>query len=520
MSRCVPVTFAPSGATVWVDPGTSVLEAARNAGVVVPAPCGGRGVCGACGVRVEAGDLAAPGPDEVAGLTRAPSGVRLACKAVIAGAVTLRPVATLPEGALAGEPRCADRIFAAVDLGTTGVSAVALDASSGREIGRATVPNRQQTWGADVLSRVSAAIGGAAFELRRAAEASIEEAVGYACTGCTDRVERLVISGNTAMSALLCGSDVRSLASSPFDPPVGGDVLPQDAALRSVLADGAQVFVVPPLAGFVGGDALAGAISTGMFESAGPSMLVDVGTNAEIVLAIRGELWVASAAAGPAFDGGGVSCGGPAVDRAVVRVGLVGDRVEVETIGGGDPLWFSGAGLMSALALLVRTGHVSADGLLLSEGPLKERYGIDSSGVVTVDFSSGAGGLVLTQRDVRELQLAKAAVRTGIVHVLRAAGMRPESLESVFVAGAFGAALPAEDLVTLGVVPAEAQAVVRHVGNSSLEGAATIAMDPQILHSTRAAARAHHVDLAGDPEFQATLMGALELAPFSAGDWL
>jgi len=520
MSRCVPVTFAPSGATVWVDPGMSVLDAARKAGVVVPAPCGGRGVCGACGVRVEAGDLAAPGPDEQAGLTRAPSGVRLACKAVIAGAVTLRPVATLPEGALTEEPRCADTIFAAVDLGTTGVSAVALDASTGREIGRASVPNRQQTWGADVLSRVSAAIGGAAFELRRAAEASIEDAIGYACTGCTDRVERLVISGNTAMAALLCGADVSSLASAPFDPPVGGDVLPQDAALRSVLSEGAQVLVVPPLAGFVGGDALAGVVATGMLESTGPSMLIDVGTNAEIVLATRGELWVASAAAGPAFDGGGVSCGGPAVDRAVVRVGLADDRVDVETIGGGDPLWFSGAGLMSALALLVRTGHVSGDGRLLSHGPLGDRFGMDSAGVVTVDFSSGGGELVLTQRDVRELQLAKAAVRTGIVHVLRAACMRPESLESVFVAGAFGAALPAEDLVTLGVVPVEAQGAVRHVGNSSLEGAATIAMDPQILDATAAAVEVHHVDLAGDSKFQATLMGALELAPYLGADWL
>lgn len=517
MSRHVPVTFERAGATVWVAPGTSVLAAARAAGVVIPAPCGARGVCGACGVRVVAGELAPVDREEKAGLSRAPAGVRLACRARVAGAVTVHPVMSQAGPASIDTVRCAETILLAVDLGTTTVAAIALDASSGKEIGRALAPNRQQSWGADVLTRMSAASTGSADELRHAAEDSVVEAMEAACAGCLDRVARLTIAGNTAMIALLAGADTTPLSVAPFSVPDDIGTLGASSVIHSVLPPQAEVILVPPIAGFVGGDALAGVIATGMLDSRGPALLVDVGTNAEIVLCWKGRLWVASAAAGPAFEGGGLRCGGPALDGAVARVRWSpGDELRLDTIGDTDPTWFSGAGLMSALSLLLRAGHLAPDGLLQASGPLAERFGVDVDGVVTVDLSTGGSPLILSQLDVRVLQLAKAAVRSGITHVLRAAGIKSRRLESLLVAGAFGGALPAGDLVALGVVPKHALDAVRHVGNSSLEGAAAISLNPSVLEETRAAvADCRRVELAGDPVFSETLMSAVELAEYS-----
>ncbi|TLM98213.1 MAG: DUF4445 domain-containing protein, partial [Actinobacteria bacterium] len=214
MSARIPVEFAPSGRVAWVDPGTTVLRASQLAGAPIAAPCGGRGVCGGCGVRVLAGSLADPDAAESAGLSRAPQGVRLACRAQVVSPVSVRPVMTA-EGSCFTGIATNEPLVAAVDLGTTSVSAIAVERSSGREVGRATVANRQASWGADVLSRLSAALAGDGAALQAAAEDSVLEAIGLAAGGATSQVERLVIAANPVMSALLAGADASGLAAHP-----------------------------------------------------------------------------------------------------------------------------------------------------------------------------------------------------------------------------------------------------------------------------------------------------------------
>ena len=523
MALRVPVTFLPADVTVWVDQGATILEATRQAGVLIAAPCGGRGTCGSCGVRIVSGSVSAPDAEEVAGLARAPGNVRLACRARVDAAVCVRPLAIARGEAVAERKAEGGRLVAGVDLGTTSVAALVVEEASGREIARAVAPNRQQSYGADVISRLGAAVSGSAEDLRRLAVSSVADALRSAVSRAGRDVAdigRVVVAGNSAMAGIFTGASVDSLATAPFEAPEFGGAVPDSGGLGDVVASGAEVVVVPPIAGFVGGDALAAALHAGLYDADTPKLVIDFGTNAEVLLAGVGRLRVASAAAGPAFEGGGLTCGGPAVEGAVERVSISSDgRVELQTIGGAEPIWLSGAGLVSAVAALRAVGHVASDGLFIADGPLRERFTRDEQGVLSVDLTGGSGAVAITQLDVRALQLAKSAIRVAIDSVLRDAGVRAGDLSSIGIAGAFGAALEPNDLESLGVLPEGVAARVVQLGNASLMGAAVIALDPATLvQAERIANHAVHVELTSLPHFQEAFLSAGAFAPFTTAD--
>ncbi len=511
----VPVTFLPSGVSVWVQPGGTVLDASVVAEAAIPASCGGRGVCGGCGVRVVEGVLQDPEEVESSGLQRAPEGVRLACCARIDTPVTIKQIFPHDRSSSTGGIAVdSAEVVAGVDLGTTTVAAVVVDPAAGREVGRASVPNRQQSWGADVLSRLGAAIDGAGPELSRAARASVHEALTLAMGTCPARLDRIVISGNSAMASLFSGVDVSELAVAPFRAP--------SAALFQNTPDdwleiepSISVIVVPPIASFVGGDTLAGIAAVGLAGGSSQALLVDIGTNAEVALYSGGQLFVGSAAAGPAFEGAGFSCGGPAVPGAGVDVRVVGGVVEIDAIGGKPAEWLSGAGLLSAVAALRAVGHIDETGLFRTRGPLEDRFERDTRGVLGVDLGDQDRPIVLTQLDVRSLQVAKAAVRVAVEVVLETADISARDLSVVNIAGAFGAALPADALIGLGVVPSDARPRIRFCGNTSLQGAVAFACDLEALTAAlELARRVAHVDLAKRATFGSALMTAMALEPY------
>lgn len=532
MAEPIPVTFSPSGSTVWVERGTTILDAARRANEPISAPCAGRGVCGGCGVHLLSGSLEEPDEAEGQGLRRAPKGVRLACRARVSGAATVRPVAS--QGIATnlvlerGRPSVSGGCVAAVDLGTTTVAATLIDAASRVELGRSVVLNRQQAWGADVLSRITAARDGAGDELRRAAEESVREALVAACSmagECLGAIERLVIAGNTAMSSLLLGADVGPLGAYPFELPYTVMMpLPASSTLLCELAEGARTLVLPPLAGFVGGDALAGILAAGLDSSSGYTLFVDMGTNAELALTSHGSLVVASAAAGPAFEASGLTSGGPATAGAIERVefGQAG-QVSLAVIGGADAAWLCGSGLVSLVAGLRSLGHIDVGGRMLPAGPLADRFasidGVDAFVVAREGAPGVAADVFLTQNDVRAFQLAKGAVRTAIEMLFeRVLGEEALLVREVVVAGSFGGALRIADLVSLGILPEGLSEHVRVVGDVALAGAAMIAVD-QTLENALASAieTVRHVDLVGDPGFSARFLRSLDLEPYDTG---
>ncbi len=512
MTARVPVTFEPAGVKMWVTPGTRVSEAAAASGIIIPMPCGGRGVCGRCAIRTLEGDLEPPDDAERAGLDSAPAGIRLGCRARIGAPVTIRPlVFGLGARGSAFERAAPDSApVAAIDLGSTTVSVLLADAASGREIGRVSVPNRQVRFGADVVSRVTAALEGSYDELRHDAIASVIGALESACAaaGVTrENIARAVIAGNTVMMALLTGSEVAGFATAPFSAP---DALrdPDAAAdLAPLIAPRAALTIVPAVGSFVGGDLVAGLLAAGLACDVERTVYVDIGTNAEIASCAQGRLDVASTAAGPAFEGYGISHGGVAGPGAVTRMSLDGADVPMEVFGGGPAEWICGSGLISAIAVLRRVGHLDAAGRLWPSGPLADRFAT-FEGEVAFGLGAQGGPPYILQRDVRAVQTAKAAVIAGLLSLIQVLG---EQAVTLVVSGSFGASLAPEDLVDLGVVPADA-ADVRVVEDGALLGAAAIALSPDLItEAVRLATRAHHVELASNETFTHLFVGGTRL---------
>ncbi|MFU8891694.1 MAG: ASKHA domain-containing protein [Anaerosomatales bacterium] len=520
--ECASVRFLPADTRAEVAPGSTVLAAAGIAGIILPAPCGGRGACGRCAVKVVEGALEPPDERELSALARAradASLVRLACMARVApGEVTVRPLAAAAAVATAGGVSSAPRLVAGVDLGTTSVAAQLIDVSRRTRMGSARIPNRQASFGGDVLSRISAALGGEHEHLMAAAEDSILGALSTAGAGpsvAASTLERIVVAGNTAMTSLLIGADVSGLASHPFSHALDGVDRVPDSGLAARLS-GVEIRIVPPLAAFVGGDLVAGVIAAGLADETADALLIDLGTNAEVAAVTGGKAVVASAPAGPAFEGWGIACGGQAGPGGIVRVapgesaaGLQAITVE------GPPSHLTGSGLISAIAYLRRAGHLDADGLLRPEGPCNERF-FTAGGVLAVALGTDPldRHVFLSQLDVRALQSAKAAVCVAVTEVLKVAG--GDALADVVVTGAFGGALDALDLIELGMVPSEVEDVVRYVPDAALQGAAAMALDPDLFDDARGfASRALHLDLATGESFAAGFLAALRLEPWS-----
>jgi len=523
MGELTLVTFVPAGRSAQVAPGTTLLKAAAEAGVVVPAPCGGRGACGRCAVSVVDGDLALPSQRETAALARARaagSGMRLACLAEIGGPVTVRPLGgttRLVSGGHAAER--AELLVAGVDLGTTSVAVQLVDPVRRTVVGTARVPNRQASFGSDVLSRIAAAIGGDSDALAEAAGDSVADALTAAIesTGLAGvRVERIVLAGNTAMTSLLAGVEVTGLASHPFSHAMAGTTRLQ----RGSLADrypGTEIVLVPPVAAFVGGDLVAGMIAEGLSDEAEGSLFVDLGTNAEVAAVTGGRCVVASAPAGPAFEGWGIACGGQAGAGGIVAM-LPSESGGMSPILDGDrETHITGSGLISATALLLRTGHLDEAGLLHADGPAAERFfELDGVRAVTLCTDPRDREVFLTQLDVRALQSAKGAVCAAVKAVAREASLTGKRLAEIVLAGAFGGALETDDLVALGVVPIQSAGLLRYAPDAAARGAAAMALEPGLLEDARELmSGAVHVDLASGTTFADEFMACVRLAPYS-----
>lgn len=507
----MPVTFEPTGAVAWVERGSTVLEAARIAGVEIVASCGGRGVCGACGVKVEAGQLGEPGEAEQAALRLSAGAFRLACQAEVVAAVTVRPVIRHAQGLTPDIAARSDSpLVIAVDLGTTNVAVAAIDADSGRELGRVTVPNRQCAWGADVLSRVAAAVAGEASTLQSSAVDTVATALELLGVA-RERVTRVVVAGNTAMAGLFAGVDVTGLAGQPFTLPQTPHLLDSSVAASLGLHPEAEVLMVPAAAGFVGGDVTAGLLVAGFPERAGNILFVDVGTNAEVALSTGRSLHVASAAAGPAFDRTGLPVGA-AGGKAVTAVSFEDGGLAPRVAGVDSPARLAGSGVVSLMAALLRTGHLDRDGRMRSEGPLSARFAVDDAGVLVLRPFEELPELTFSQLDVRDIQLAKAAVRVGVDFVLQAAALKPADVDRVWLAGAFAAALSPADLDEIGMLPQHLAEKIEVLGNGSLLGASAIALEPKRLGTAASMLDGvRHVDLAAEPGFAAALMNAVAL---------
>jgi uncharacterized 2Fe-2S/4Fe-4S cluster protein (DUF4445 family) len=395
----------------------------------------------------------------------------------------------------------------AIDLGTSTVAAELVDLRTGQVVERAAVVNAQNAYGADVVSRITFA-----FEnpdnLRRLRNAAVQ-LINDLVAGMSrrsgvprHRIYDAVVAGNTVMNHILCGVAVDSLALAPFHAVFSSLQALPAAELGFALHPHARVYIVPNIKSFVGGDITAGLVVSEMATMAGHGLFIDLGTNGEIVLKKGREIVATSTAAGPAFEGMNVSCGMLAVAGAIYKAEWV-EGFRFLTVDDLPPQGVCGTGLIDVLAIAVARGVLDRDGRIA--GSEKKIRLTDR--------------LSLTQQDIRDIQLAVAAVRTGVRLMLRECRVSLTDLERIFVAGAFGNFLDIRNSQALGLLPDVPERKIVFLGNASLAGARRLLLSRSSRTEAESlAARISHVSLATRPDFQDEFVRALEFSAYPGGD--
>jgi uncharacterized 2Fe-2S/4Fe-4S cluster protein (DUF4445 family) len=525
LRRTVRVSLQDFDSEVEVERGKTALEAVLQAGLALESECGGRGTCGSCRVRFVVG---APPPTVedalLLGESLVAQGWRLACQAaltsdcrialpVVVGEGGLR-ILTEAYGVAEAPPPVAGALVgqygAAVDVGTTTVVCYLLDLGHARQLDVVSFPNPQRRLGPDVVSRIVYAHQDAdnLLEARRCLVDALDDALARLCAGngvSLPALSRITVVGNPTMLHLLLGVDPWPLGVEPYHPVFteAPPVAAGDLDFRR-LAD-AELVPLSGVAGHLGADAVAGLVALGLPRRKGLFLFMDMGTNGEIVLISDGDAVGASCAAGPAFEGVHISSGMAALPGAVEWVDEEDGRLVMETIDGLEPRGICGSGLLDVLALLVRRGILTTRGRLQEPAALppdlpldlRRRLDADSDGRRFTLHEGDAGPPVaLTQRDVREVQLAKAPIRVGVEVLLEEMGVGPEQVEGVFVAGAFGSSIRPESLLTLGILPAAMARRIHPVGNVAGMGAKVALVSEERLEEARSLARRiRHVEL-------------------------
>jgi uncharacterized 2Fe-2S/4Fe-4S cluster protein (DUF4445 family) len=388
----------------------------------------------------------------------------------------------------------------AVDLGTTNIAGFLVDLTNGARLASLGIENPQGAYGADVISRMNHAIGGAAAaqELRAAAVTAVDALAHDLCRAvgaATDDIVDTAICGNTAMHHLLLGLPVRQLGRAPFVAATRAalDLKARDLGLGA--APGAYVHLAANIGGFVGGDHVAALLATEpQWSAAKTGVVMDIGTNTEISLIHRGALLTASCPSGPALEGGHISCGMRAAEGAIERVTFADGAIRVGVIGKHRPVGLCGSGVLDCIAAL------RAAGLLDDRGRLNGPAVHESEGLRAVTL---APGVLFTQNDVRAVQLAKAAIQTGVELLLNEAGLAEGDIDRVIIAGAFGAYIDIKSAIAIGLLPDLPLDRFAQVGNAAGVGVRQMLASRQARARARElAARCRYIELSTRNDFQ------------------
>lgn len=376
----------------------------------------------------------------------------------------------------------------AFDLGTTTVVATLLDTSTGTPVAVASMLNKQQPFGGDVITRISATMmdPDALPRLTELAKATLAELTGNVCEEAgidPTQIYEVALAGNATMVALLLGIDPEPIGVAPFI--LSSRITPnvRAADLGVDIHPAAPAYILPSLGAYVGGDIVAGTLASGMDRDKRLRLFIDVGTNCEIVLGDGERLLSTAAPAGPAFEGGQIRCGMRAADGAIEVVKITNDDVELQVIGDVQPIGLCGSGLVDAVSELVRVGLLDSSGRLISEDAARELVPklvsrltqVDKERVFVLHWSGAEGdvseSVYISQRDVRELQFAKAAISTGWTLLLEELGVEEADVQQVLLAGSFGSYLSPASAIRIGLVPKLPVLRIVSAGNVAGEGA-------------------------------------------------
>lgn len=514
------ITAVRNGAEkkIGAKKGESLLEALVRHDIYLSAACGGTGRCGKCGVQMCKGATEIKEADRLF-FTEAQlqEGMRLACEAypqsdcrivIETGDEADFEVVTEYQENDAAEAKKEktdeDCFLIGIDIGTTTIAVSLVGCASRKIYHTVTVVNHQRAYGADVISRIQAANDGKLPELthsiRKDLYTSMERLLEET-GGSFTQIQKIAIAGNTTMGHLLMGYSCETLGVYPFDPVNIGTIETDFTGLFGAAAKeagakeeyGIPVVLLPGISTYVGADISAGMLFNGFDASNKVDILVDLGTNGEMAIGNKDKILVTSTAAGPAFEGGNISCGMGSVQGAICQVRIDGTKAECKTIKDAPPLGLCGTGVIETAYELLKEEWLDETGML------EEDYFDD--GFVLAQTPDGQD-IAFTQKDVREIQLAKSAVRAGLETLLLRYGVTYDDIGTLYLAGGFGYRMDLDKAVGIGLLPEELLDRTTAVGNSSLGGTVTYLTDPDAQRRMeRIVQVSEEIPLASDKDF-------------------
>ncbi|MBQ3080375.1 MAG: DUF4445 domain-containing protein [Clostridia bacterium] len=472
----VTVNAEGKEAIIKAQDGEILLQALSRAGIEINAPCGGRGVCQKCLVRAE-GKLIKEKPS--------PEGTCLACKTRIAGDVKVwidmkKSEILSSDSDVFTNTDHEKGLALAADIGTTTIAAYLIDLESGKTLGVDTRLNPQRNHGADVISRLSFALE--SKENASLLKKEIEDAIYESEKILLDRfgwrkgeIIRRVLVGNTAMTHLAGGYSVKGIAFAPFTPEYVKAHETEFNEKRAILGG--------CISGYVGSDTISALLSNDLDIKNECALLIDIGTNGEIALVKDGRILTCSCAAGPAFEGAHIACGMGAVEGAVNHVNIRMGKLEYTTIGNKKAIGICGSGLIDIVYALVNKEEISPSGRMTEDYYITEN-------------------VYLSRSDIREVQLAKSAIASGIQILLTEMGIDEDNIEKVYLAGGFGNFISTEAACGIGMLPMGLKERIIPVGNAAGAGARRMAMsERERKRHEEIRMKAEYIELASHPDF-------------------
>ncbi len=467
-------------------------------------PCGGNGRCGKCKVYAK-GELSPPSNSEKELLSdvEISEGIRLACSARVRGECEIKAIEHTKDAKVVIDgqiPQIAlnpifSRLGVALDIGTTTLAA-RLYNTQGEALASVSSLNPQSALGADVISRIKSSIEGNTARAKELIVAAVDKLICKLASKAKiseSDIDALVITGNTAMLYLLTGSDPISLSRAPFEADrLFGEELSASSLGLSSLDPSTKIYLPHCISAFVGADTVCALLATELCESNNTRLLVDVGTNGEIALWDNSSLYVCSTAAGPAFEGVGISCGMRGEDGAIDKVTIVNGALSVHAIGDTKPCGICGSGIVDAVSCLLDVEAVDETGYMEDE---------------TAELSEGVS---ITQADIRAVQLAKGAISAGISTLLHTSKLCKEDIDELLIAGGFGSHLNVRNAVRIGLIPDCATEKIKSVGNAALAGATMLLLNGDLREKARKIQKeAILTELASNPTFAEFYMSAM-----------
>lgn len=379
----------------------------------------------------------------------------------------------------------------AIDIGTTTVVCTLVDMLTGKELAHSSMINAQKHFGLDVLTRITYELEhpeDGIEKLQKAIVESINDMIVDICKESgiqKEDIYEIAVGANCTMMHMLLGVDATSIGKAPYAPIFvrAKDIKASSIGIRA--AEGARLYCLPSVSAYIGADIVAGAYVCQLKEEEGNVLFIDIGTNGEIVLSNKGRLLCCSCAAGPALEGMNISSGMRAAEGAIEDVEITEEGIKLKVIGNEEPIGICGSGILAVVKELLRVGLIRKEGAFIKLKQLSEtdyRYKMLQENGIKREFimTEAPEKLLITQGDVRQVQLAKGAILSGFIALLNKAGIKMKDLDKVMIAGQFGANLPADSLIGTGILPEEIKDKLVYVGNSSKTGAYMALMSAKV----------------------------------------